>query len=264
LAWLRLAQGDSVASLAALDKSDAIARDNNQVTQLATNESQRAWLNLLAGQVSQANRWAANQTSPASDDLPFDGFRSALLLGLIWAQQTDTVQQAVDLLTEVIASAEQHAFFGVTVQAQILLALAYEALGKRETAVSHLQTAVNLAEPQGYIRLFANVGQPVITLLRQLPTTPYIQQILTAFSQLGQTSSQSPSPPLLVESLSPREQEVLALLGLGLSNREIAQKLFITVGTTKRHLSNIYGKLGVGSRTQALARVRELGLLEDK
>ena len=65
----------------------------------------------------------------------------------------------------------------------------------------------------------------------------------------------------LVDPLSERELEVLALIAEGLSNREIAETLYLTVGTVKVHASNIYNKLDVGNRTEAVARARELGLL---
>ena len=72
-------------------------------------------------------------------------------------------------------------------------------------------------------------------------------------------SSFSPQP--LIEPLSQRELEVLQLISDGASNREIAQELVLAIGTVKKHISNIFGKLGVSSRTQAVARARELDLI---
>ncbi len=268
LSRLRVAQGEFTAAFAALDISDNIARDNDQVTQLGMNESQRAWLHLVSGDLAWANDWATRQMVPAADSLAFEAYRSLLVLGAIWAQQSATASQAVHLLKKGVAIAQEQSFFGVQVQTQILLALAYEVLGERETAVATLETAVRWAEPQGYIRLFANVGPLILPLLQRLPQTPYIQKILTAFPQPHlphRAFSQSPSVslPAHIDPLSSRELELLTLLKEGFSNREIAQNLHITVGTTKRHLSNIYSKLGVGSRTQAVAQARSLGLLPD-
>jgi LuxR family maltose regulon positive regulatory protein len=88
----------------------------------------------------------------------------------------------------------------------------------------------------------------------------YVDKLLSAFGERVFHPS-SPGPQLLVEPLSERELEVLSLIAEGLSNAEIADKLVIAQGTVKRHINNIYGKLGVQSRTQAVARGRELSLL---
>ena len=83
----------------------------------------------------------------------------------------------------------------------------------------------------------------------------YVSKLLAAFEEVA-----APSAPL-IEPLTERELEVLRLLAAGLSNREIAAQLFLAVGTVKKHTSNIYGKLNVHKRTQAVARARELGLV---
>ncbi|MBN1218794.1 MAG: response regulator transcription factor, partial [Anaerolineae bacterium] len=91
----------------------------------------------------------------------------------------------------------------------------------------------------------------------------YARKLLDAFGEMGQPVAPRPSGemPDLVEPLTSREREVLALIATGDSNQTIADKLVITVRTVKKHTSNIIGKLNVGNRTQAAARARELGLL---
>jgi LuxR family maltose regulon positive regulatory protein len=90
----------------------------------------------------------------------------------------------------------------------------------------------------------------------------YVGYLLMAFEPQDETKSpKTPDPKALIEPLSKREIEVLQLVAEGLTNREIAQRLSISLGTVKVHNSNIYGKLGVNSRTQAVARARTLGLL---
>jgi len=93
----------------------------------------------------------------------------------------------------------------------------------------------------------------------------YVNRLLAALpdaepQQAGPLEMQSPEPDL-VEPLSERELEVLALIARGLTNREIASRLFLSLNTVKAHTRNIYGKLGVHNRTKAVARAQTLGIL---
>jgi LuxR family maltose regulon positive regulatory protein len=130
-----------------------------------------------------------------------------------------------------------------------------------------LGRALSLGEPEGYVRTFVDEDAPMAALLRQAVSRGiarhYAGELLAAFEPgIGDIPlPPQPSAPLLAEPLSEREIEVLQLIAAGLSNREIAQKLFIAVGTVKTHINNLYGKLEVHSRTQAIARARELRLL---
>jgi len=138
-------------------------------------------------------------------------------------------------------------------------------------AVSQLETAIDLAIEPGYFMLFLEEGPVLIPLLQALikqQTAPnrvrqYAQNLLKSFSKNGQTLSEKSVPVVdqLVEQLTQREMEVLQLIAAGDSNQEIAEKLVITVRTVKKHTSNIYGKLNVSSRTQAVACALELELL---
>jgi len=92
----------------------------------------------------------------------------------------------------------------------------------------------------------------------------YCGKLLAAFEAEDQKSEEEfylPPSQSLIEPLSPREIEVLQLIAQGLSNREISERLFLALSTVKRHNGNIYGKLQVRRRTEAVARARELGLL---
>ncbi|NIV32691.1 MAG: hypothetical protein GWN58_25565 [Anaerolineae bacterium] len=145
-----------------------------------------------------------------------------------------------------------------------------------------LEQALTLAEPEGFVRTFVDEGPPMESLLRAAAARGlmprYVDQLLNAFQTTGITVSPSsvvrrPSSVVrrpssvghpasaLVEDLSTRELEVLQLIAEGLTNREIASRLFVSLNTVKAHTRNIYGKLGVHSRTQAIARSQELGLL---
>jgi LuxR family transcriptional regulator, maltose regulon positive regulatory protein len=130
-----------------------------------------------------------------------------------------------------------------------------------------IEPVLTLAEPEGYIRLFLDEGVPMLNLLRLARSrglaSNYITTLLTAFGEqtAAATPRSVPHSAVLVELLSERELEVLHLLALGTSNDEIAEQLVIAVSTVKRHVSNIFGKLTVSNRTQAVVRARELGLL---
>jgi DNA-binding CsgD family transcriptional regulator len=134
--------------------------------------------------------------------------------------------------------------------------------GERPQALIALEHALRLAEPEGYVRLFADLGLPLARLLQAAQARAvlpdYVAALLAAFGE------GLPSPALepLPEPLTAREQEVLELLAAGLTNRQIAEQLVISPQTVKKHTGNIYGKLGVTNRTEAVARAREVGLLE--
>jgi len=155
----------------------------------------------------------------------------------------------------------------VYIQQAILLVLQ----GLVQPAINRLSQAIVLAEPEGYCRIFINEGKIMATLLQQAyhqGVSPiYIQHLLASFPNEqasltgGPTMPLTPSTSLLIEPLSDRELELLQLVATGLSNRDIAKKLYLAVSTVKRHMSNIYGKLGVNSRTQAVAKANELGLI---
>ena len=149
-------------------------------------------------------------------------------------------------------------------------------LGDSEHAILALTKCLTLAEPEGYARVFLDEGPPIARLLRSglkrgiwgAPRlAAYASRLLAAFEQGGKPEPAS-EPPIqvnghlpLIEPLSERELEILHLMASGMSNQEIAERLYLATGTVKAHLHNVYGKLGVQGRTQAIARARELELL---
>jgi LuxR family maltose regulon positive regulatory protein len=156
----------------------------------------------------------------------------------------------------------------------VLEAIALCAHRETDMAVQMLGDALALAEPGGFIRLFVDEGPPMAQLLSEAAARgvmpDYVGKLLAAFRGVttdeGQTTGLSSavtrsdlSP--LVEPLSQRELEILQLIAKGLSNREIGERLFLALDTVKGHNRRIFGKLQVQSRTEAIARARELGLL---
>lgn len=177
--------------------------------------------------------------------------------------------QALALLEQLEAIATTMGSNGWLLEIQVVTAMVLQAQGKVKRALKLLGQALARAEAAGYIRLFADEGQPMALLLKQIDvyTTAspgYIRQIQGAI-QLSSNHSTLPIQPKadspLPEALSPREQEVLALLSQGLSNQQIAERLIISLNTAKRHVKHLLAKLAVTNRTQAVARARELHLL---
>jgi LuxR family maltose regulon positive regulatory protein len=128
-----------------------------------------------------------------------------------------------------------------------------------------------LAQPAGFIRTYVDLGPKMAELLRQTADrgfeTDYVHQILTAFSGQPQINGiqrpeQAPTNDDLIEPLTRRERQVLVLLGKWLSDKEIAQELVISPRTVKKHTSNIYAKLGVKNRMEAVEKAKDLNLLK--
>jgi LuxR family maltose regulon positive regulatory protein len=150
-----------------------------------------------------------------------------------------------------------------------LRALAHHALGEQEEAVRALLAALELGEAGGCIRTFVDEGPEMERLLPMVATSgrmpDYIGRVLAAFkARTRQTEIPAYPPPYsqpLIDPLSPRELEVLHLIADGLSNEEIAGRLFLALSTVKGHNRMIFDKLQVQRRTEAVARARELGLL---
>ncbi|MDQ4045720.1 MAG: LuxR C-terminal-related transcriptional regulator, partial [Chloroflexota bacterium] len=153
---------------------------------------------------------------------------------------------------------------GVQIEALALGALAHGRRGDPVAAMPELEHALRLAEPEGYVRLFVDLGLPMARLLQEARSRgvmpDYVATLLAAFD--ASVIAHLPAGSALPEPLSEREREVLRHIAAGLTNREIADALFISAETVKKHTGNIYGKLGVRGRTEAVARARELDLLE--
>jgi LuxR family maltose regulon positive regulatory protein len=170
----------------------------------------------------------------------------------------------------------------MVLQAVALYAAALGADGEKDKAVQLLGEALALAEPGGFIRLFVDEGPSMAQLLSEAAAhgvmPDYIGKLLAVFeaeqqtglagrqASPGKSEGKSYLPPVspaqpLIEPLSQRELEVLRLIAQGLSNREIGERLFLALDTVKGHNRRIFDKLQVQSRTEAIARAHELGLL---
>jgi LuxR family maltose regulon positive regulatory protein len=172
--------------------------------------------------------------------------------------------RALELLGHLLQPAYEEGRIRIVIEALALQALAEWQRGERVAALTPLERALRLAEPENYVRLFTDLGLPMVRLLQEAQSRDvmpqYVGKLLAAFTP-GMVSPES-AKATLPEPLTEREQETLELIAAGLTNREIADTLVISPETVKKHASNIYSKLGVGSRTEAVARARELNLLD--
>lgn len=282
LARVRLAQGDLTGAAEALSQAERGVAAGPVTSDLAaecTAVRVRLWLaqsRLPDGAVAllpAAERWADEWQARPGDRL-------------VWAEELKQIavarvrlaqgrwQEAAGSLSVLAAQAEAGGRTGRLIEILALQALAWRAQGELERACAALAKALTLAEPEGYVRVFVDEGVQMARLLKEMLARArdresrrhlrYVAELLAAFEAHRGCATAGPMPPAiapLLEPLSERELEVLRLAADGLSNREIAARLIVTVGTVKTHLHNVYGKLGVEGRMQAVARARALNLL---
>ena len=231
----------------------------------------RVWL--AQGRLTEALAWVRERDLSVDDELSYPREFEHLTLArvLIARFRSDgeerSLADAMGLLGRLQDAAEEGRRMGSTIEILTLQALAHEAQGDIPGGLAPLERAVSLAEPEGYLRTFVDQGEPMRTLLRHAAaagvSSAYTQQLLSAFDGRAQPALvTAPAPQAeLAESLTAREVEILRLVAAGMRNQEIADQLVISVATVKRHIANVYGKLGVGHRTEAVARANELKLL---
>jgi LuxR family maltose regulon positive regulatory protein len=275
LAHLQQARGTTRAALATLDALMRLAQQRHFPPHLMNQVAAiRAQLELAQGNLAAAIHWAdSSGLSGGDNDLSYPREGEYLALVRVRIAQargepaSPLLQDVLRLLERLLQEAEAKARMNSVLEIRVLRALALEAQGDQTSALSTLERALVLAEPEGYIRLFVDEGTPMLTLLRHAymrgMVPGYIATLLAAFGEqhTSDLPLTSPRPGALLEPLTGREREVLRLLLEGDSNREIAHRLILSVNTVKRHIYNICGKLGVQSRTQAIVRARALNLL---
>jgi LuxR family maltose regulon positive regulatory protein len=168
------------------------------------------------------------------------------------------------MLSRLLQEKEAAGETGSIIELLVFQALAFRQASDITSAWKALRRALSLAWPEGYMRVFLDQGQPMWELLRELNLTgrerDFAQRLLEAFAREPAPAPRGPLPARM-DTLSGRELEVLRLIASGASNKKIANELVIAIGTVKRHTVNIFNKLGVENRMEAVAKAREMGLL---
>ena len=268
ISQVRQALGDAEGALAAARQAERVARSSGTEHAIVDAAVWKTRLYLMMGDLASASS-AQERATIVGEGRPYYRDSERIILARLLIARNEP-GEALRLLAQLHATAPTAAR---TIEILALQALALHARGQNEDAVSTLAEALALAEPEGYVRTFVDEGPGMAELLSGVleiqrsghsyssgRVPPHYLRQLLAVLELDSAPAAS-STAGLPEPLSERELEVLVLIATGKANRSIASELFVSVGTIKTHLNNLYRKLGVHNRTQAVARARELNLI---
>jgi LuxR family maltose regulon positive regulatory protein len=273
-ARIKEAQGDLDGALDQLDEAERhyLRGPIPDVRPVAALKA-RVWVR--QGRLTEALGWTRDRDLSVDDELSYLREFEHITLARVHIAQymydrvDSSINEAMGLLERLLGAAEEGGRTGSVIEILVVQALAHEAQGDTSSALMSLERALTLAEPEGYVRIFVDEGLPMAHLLSKAAAQgimpDYTGKLLAVFdAEEHEIEGKSYLPPAqpLIEPLSQRELEVLQLMALGLSNREISERLFLALSTVKGHNRRIFGKLEVQRRTEAVARGRELGLLE--
>jgi len=255
---------------------DAAIEDAQEAGRLATESGNQriareaaalvAQIELAQGHFGTAYKWTYDAHLAPDDPADYVRLREHLVYARVLMAQ-DEVDDAIGLLERLLIAADTDGRVADVITILVSLVLGYQELFELDKAVAALDRALALAEARGILRTFTREGLPMVRLLKVAQrrgmsgaAAAHIQRLLT---EMGETPAETAKlfHPDLIEGVTPREMEVLRLIAVGLANREIADELYISVSTVKRHVTNLYGKLGVSTRTAAVQKARHLGLL---
>ena len=273
LAMIRQATGDPTGALEAI--TDAGRASPGPAGMLNPVPATRARVLLAQGDVAAAARFPAEHDLRPDDEPDYARESGHLILARVLLAQ-DRPGQALALLDRLYETASGQDRAGSLIEIGALRALARAAAGDEAGAVSALAETLMLACPQGYVRVFADEGPPMAALLGRLIAAQrtghaatgvpqgYLARLQRAFGAGPPTPDRcraTAAVPGLVDPLTSRELEVLAMMAAGRSNQAIAGEFVVTLDTVKKHVGHVLGKLGAANRTEAVARARELSLI---
>lgn len=262
LAWLERAHGD-------YERAHHAAFRAQRVMDGVIEDALLATIALDRGNIAAAQRWAERSGIRLGDPILPD---QSPLLVLTYARvraAAGAVADAIAYLERAATSYAERGWLRAQMQAWAGLAAVQDAAGERDEALDALACAVRLAVPEGFVRSLLDAGPRIDGLLRELARSDrlslaerqWAMQVITGPSDVPASGSTAPTVSPLVESLTERQAEILALVAGGHSNREIAEALFLAEGTVKAHVHQIYGKLMARNRVEAIANARRFGLI---
>ncbi len=261
---LHLTAGDSEAAVHDLERAQSYLETAEFHHWISRFERLQVELWLAQGRLRTAVTWA-NKVMHAGEVARRPQYEHAYLAAarvLIVKGDKAALRQALGLLETLGGIAGEAGRTALQLETLALQALAHQRRGDEASALTAMEGALRLAEPEGYVRVFVDLGLPMARLLQAVRARKvmpdYVDRLLAAFGEAWMAVAAQPLP----EPMTRRETEILKLIAAGLTNREIAAQLIISPETVKKHAGNIYGKLNVSSRTEAAARARELGLLD--
>jgi LuxR family maltose regulon positive regulatory protein len=267
MARVRQAEGDLGGALSLLNEAErCYVSDFFPNVRPVPAVKARVWI--AQGRLGEALGWAREQGLSVDDDLSYlREFEHITVARLLLARHAGecaerSAHEAAPLLERLLLAAEAGGRTGRVIEILVLRALAHQALGDIPAALGSLGRAVTLAEPEGYVRVFADEGPPIVPLLRaaakQGTRQDYARRLLAAASGIEHNG---PTGQALIDPLSERELDVLRLLATELDGPAIARELMVSLNTMRTHTKNIYAKLAVTNRRAAVRRAAELGLL---
>jgi LuxR family maltose regulon positive regulatory protein len=267
MARIRQAEGDLGGALDLLNEAERLY-EGDFFPNVRPVPALRARVWIAQGRLGEALGWARERGLSADDDLSYlREFEHVTLARVLLARHSDeraeqSVHEAARLLERLLLAAEGGGRTGRVIEILVLQALVHQTLRAVPAALACLERAVTLAEPEGYVRVFADEGPPMASLLRTLAkhgtAGNYVRRLLAAATETGHDR---PVGQDLIEPLSERELDVLRLLGTELDGPAIARELMVSLNTVRTHTKHIYAKLAVTNRRTAVRRAAELDLL---
>ncbi len=270
LARIHLAQEDEQAADSVIATVMALQQKHDLQEEFAEHIGRRvAQIDLMRGDVAAARRWANSRDLSTDDEIPYRYEYDYMIYAQLLIAEGD-FDAALHLLDRLIAFSAARGWALRHSQLVAMKTVALEGQGKRAAALDALEEALRLVAAEQPILTFVAQGPVIAALLGQLALrgrfTGYVEKLLDAFGEVADVPAfvlptQAAVEVSLPEPLTDREMEVLELMAQGKTNREIAEALVLAVGTVKKHTNNIFQKLNVHNRTQAVARARALDLL---
>lgn len=248
---------------------EAYAQHSRMDDVIVVTQSYKAFYFMRVGELDTAVRWANASSLSLTDDPPFYMFNR--YRNLVWIRLAESRALAdkrmappILVLVEKLEQLGKEAKYPLaTLDALLMKALVLDWHGQPEAALATVKTCLDLAKPGSMMQLFLDLGEPMQRLLKQAVSyqPAYVGRLLQAFGEMETAVATTNSASQPTVDLTKREMDVLQAIAAGLSNKEIEESLFISKNTVRTHIKNLYSKLGVESRTQAINKAQELEIL---